>query len=132
MSSSRTKVSILGDAILPYLPSTVLRLALLLPTATLRLIRHSRVLTGKIAVDLIDAKSEAFRLGLEPEKDLLSVIGMYTLPLLVYPFLTDTIVSANTSTKASNKMSDMEMQDQISTVMLAGQETAVCILRQSR
>ncbi len=77
MSSSLSEGAILGDGILPYLPSTLLRLALLLPTTALRGLRHNRTLTAQVAVNLIEAKSEALRLGLETGKDLLSVIGKY-------------------------------------------------------
>jgi len=84
----------------------VLRLVLLIPTAALTQLRRNRELGARLARELIEKKVEAYKNGIDNEKDLLSLL-----------------IGANSTNNPSKKISVSEMGDQIPSTMVAGQDT---------
>ncbi|KZS92489.1 cytochrome P450 [Sistotremastrum niveocremeum HHB9708] len=105
-SMTRGPLSIVVDAILQYMPVTLLRLFDKLPTKAMRKLRTNRALTLGLAKDLVERKLEVLKGGMESEKDVLSQI-----------------VHANVSQDPQTKMTPVEVYSQVSTIMLAGEET---------
>lgn len=68
--------SLVLDAVLQYMPLTLLRVFDKLPTKAARKLRVNRALTLALAKDLVDRKLEVMNGGMESEKDVLSQIGM--------------------------------------------------------
>ncbi|KAJ6564021.1 PAH-inducible cytochrome P450 monooxygenase PC-PAH 1 [Mycena capillaripes] len=104
LSSSRSQVSILVDAILPLLPHLVRRALLYLPRPELRALRNNRKISAQVSTEFIKSKTAALQEGFGDEKDLLSVL-----------------VKANTSKGGVAKMTSLELSAQIPTVIVAGQ-----------
>ncbi|KAK0480744.1 cytochrome P450 [Armillaria novae-zelandiae] len=107
MSSTRSKLSVLTEGGLLYVPPVLLKLALHLPTRALRVLNRNRVLGNRVSEQLIKEKYEAMKLGVESEKDLLTVL-----------------VNANAANKDERqRMTEQEMIEQIPTIMISGQDT---------
>ena len=77
ISSTRSKLSILAEGGLLYVPPVLLKLALHLPTRALRALHRNRVLGNRVSEQLIKEKYEAMKLGVESEKDLLTALGLW-------------------------------------------------------
>jgi Cytochrome P450 len=108
-SSSRTPSAIVADALLPSIPGFILRGMLnYLPTAAFRALRLNRKLSTQVSEELMTGKTEALNLGLEAEKDLLTVL-----------------VRANIKNKGTGKLSGDELSQQIPSVVIAGQGATV-------
>lgn len=109
LSSTRSKLSILTEGGLLYVPPILLKLALHLPTRALRALHRNRVLGNRVSGQLIKEKYEAIKLGVESEKDLLTAL-----------------VNANAANKDERqRMTEREMIEQIPTIMISGQDTTV-------
>ncbi|KAF5335260.1 hypothetical protein D9758_016237 [Tetrapyrgos nigripes] len=106
MSGVRTKPDIVFEGIVPFFNKTLLQLAFSLPTRAFNALRHNRTTSAKVSAELIDNQVEALDMGITTRKDLLHVM-----------------VKGNRSAKASAKMSNAEMQEQIPSLMIAGQDT---------
>ncbi|KAJ7182589.1 cytochrome P450 [Mycena crocata] len=101
----RSKFSILADAVFSYIPKPIMNIILLYfpPPALVKLI-DTKVAIGCLAKTIIKDKTDAFELGIEPEKDLISVL-------------------VGTNYQSTNKMTFEEVQDQFGTITVAGEDT---------
>ncbi|KIK60269.1 hypothetical protein GYMLUDRAFT_168136 [Collybiopsis luxurians FD-317 M1] len=110
MSGVRAKSDIIFEGIVPYIPPFLLRLALSFPSPAFTALRRNREVSRKVAKELVSASMGSAKgenqHGEGQRKDLISVM-----------------VRRNLATNASDRMSDEEMQQQIPSLMIAGQDT---------
>lgn len=69
LATSRSKLSIVVDSLVPYLPLALLRLAIRLPTVAFRTLRKSRYLTTQVAKEVVREKMDAWTQNLETDDD---------------------------------------------------------------
>jgi hypothetical protein len=77
MFASRSRTHILADWMLAYIPTPVLRLMPLLPTAAFQVIRKSKALTNQLGQYLVNGKLETARRGLEMNIDIYSALRSF-------------------------------------------------------
>lgn len=104
IAADRSKTSILTDGVLPYIPKPVMRALMRFPPPALVKLLEFKSAIGALAKTLIQDKTDALELGVEPEKDLISVL-----------------VGANA--QSTSKMTFSEIQDQFGTITVAGEDT---------
>lgn len=81
IAADRSKFSIMTDGILPYIPKPVMNVLLHFPPPALVKLLEFKGAIGALAKTLIKDKTDALELGVEPEKDLISVLGEFTTAL---------------------------------------------------
>ncbi|TFK37879.1 cytochrome P450 [Crucibulum laeve] len=104
-AAKRSNATILGDAILSRLPAATASILKNFPPPELRPFLDHRKMTSALATRLLNTKTEALRLGIEPEKDLFSVL-----------------VGENAEL-SSSKMTFEEIKNQFGTITVAGEDT---------
>ncbi|KAJ6631106.1 cytochrome P450 [Mycena sp. CBHHK59/15] len=104
IAADRSKSSIVLDGILPYIPKRVMDVLLHFPPPALQKLLEFRAAIGSLAKTLIKDKTDALELGVEPEKDLISVL-------------------VDCNAQSTSKMSFEEIQDQFGTITVAGEDT---------
>lgn len=82
IAADRSKTSILTDGILPYIPKPVMNVLLRFPPPALQKLVEFKNAIGSLAKTLVKDKTDALDLGIEPEKDLISVLGLPVFYLL--------------------------------------------------
>ena len=100
----------MADAVLPSIPGFILRGMLnYLPSAAFSALRVNRKLSTQVSEELMSEKTEALKLGLEADKDLLTVL-----------------VRANIKNQGTGRLTGPELGQQIPSVVIAGQGATVC------
>jgi len=127
MSGVRGKIDLIFEALVPYIPQWVLELAIHSPTDAFRALLHNRTVSAEVSHELIRVRQENAAMNAEAGKDLLTVMGkLHCIHMLnVIQLISPSIVRANATAKGSQKMSNLEMQQQIPSLMIAGQDTTV-------
>ncbi|KAJ7770481.1 cytochrome P450 [Mycena metata] len=120
IAADRSKVSVLQDGILPYIPKSLMNVILRFPPPALVKLLEFKSAIGVLAKRLITEKTDALELGIEPEKDLISVLGGF-FPLNVPPRVSRASVGSNS--ESTSKMTFEEIQDQFGTITVAGEDT---------
>jgi len=105
-SMTRTPFSIVADGILPYIPPWILRSLDSIPSKAMRKLRRNRELVNEVAKERVEFGLNDSRKGMGGGKDVLSQI-----------------VKANLASETSVRMSAREVYAQVSSIMLAGEET---------
>lgn len=75
IAADRSKSSVILDGVLPYIPKPVMKILLNFPPPVLVKLLEFKSAIGTLAKTLIKDKMDALELGVEPEKDLISVLG---------------------------------------------------------
>ncbi|KAJ7145317.1 cytochrome P450 [Mycena crocata] len=104
IAADRSKFSILTDGILPYIPKPVMNIILRFPPPALVKLIEFKGAIGALAKTLIKDKTDALELGIEQEKDLISVL-------------------VGSNSQSTSKMTFEEIQDQFGTITVAGEDT---------
>ncbi|KAJ7275016.1 cytochrome P450 [Mycena rebaudengoi] len=104
IAADRSKTSILTDGILPYIPKPVMNVLLRFPPPALQKLVEFKNAIGSLAKTLVKDKTDALDLGIEPEKDLISVL-------------------VGSNSQSTSKMTFSEIQDQFGTITVAGEDT---------
>ncbi|KAJ6590624.1 cytochrome P450 [Mycena vulgaris] len=104
IAADRSKFSVLTDGILPYIPKPVMNMILHFPPPALVKLLEFKGAIGALAERLIKDKTDALDLGVEPEKDLISVL-------------------VGSNSQSTSKMTFAEIQDQFGTITVAGEDT---------
>ncbi|KAF7289934.1 Cytochrome P450 [Mycena indigotica] len=104
IAADRSKTSILTDGILPYIPKPVLNVLMRFPPPALVKLLEFKSAIGVLANTLVKEKVDALELGIEPEKDLISVL-------------------VGSNSQAESKMTFDEIRDQFPTITVAGEDT---------
>ncbi|KAJ7508464.1 cytochrome P450 [Mycena galericulata] len=103
---TRSKTDIFGDAVLPYIPTAILRQAVRLPTAAFRALQSFRSVTDDIGSRLMHEKTEAHEMGVNQDNDMLSIL------------------IKGLSRQRETKVTASELSEQIRVILLAGQDTS--------
>ncbi|KAJ6601149.1 cytochrome P450 [Mycena vulgaris] len=103
---SRSKIDIFGDALLPYIPISILRNAIRLPTIAFRALQSFRSVTDRMGSSLMQEKMAAQEMGINQDNDILSILinGL--------------------SGQRKTKVTPSELAEQIRVVLLGGQDTS--------
>ncbi|KAF7323864.1 Cytochrome P450 [Mycena kentingensis (nom. inval.)] len=104
IAADRSKQSILTDGILPYIPKSVLKILMRFPPPALVKLLEFKSAIGALAKALVKEKIDALELGIEPEKDLISVL-------------------VGSNSQSVSKMTLDEIRDQFPTITVAGEDT---------
>ncbi|KAJ7627561.1 cytochrome P450 [Mycena polygramma] len=104
IAADRSKSSILIDGILPYIPKPVLKVLLNFPPPAVVKLLEFKTAIGSLAKRLMKDKIDAHELGVEPEKDLISVL-------------------VGSNSQSESKMTLEEIKDQFGTITVAGEDT---------
>jgi len=103
-----TKATLLFRALWPWIPDSILRFFVYIPTKEYNRLRHSLQSINRLARDLISKKNEAIQESEDDKKrDILSIL-----------------VKANASENQKTNLRDAEMTAQVATFLLAGHETS--------
>ncbi|KAJ6541691.1 cytochrome P450 [Mycena capillaripes] len=102
---SRTKKDIFGDAVLPYIPTFILRDAVHLPTAAFRALQSFRSVTDAMGSNLIRTKTEEQKTGHAEGNDVLSIL-------------------IKDLSGRKHKLTASELAEQIRVILLGGQDTS--------
>ncbi|KAJ6541681.1 cytochrome P450 [Mycena capillaripes] len=105
MALSRSKQDLFGDALLPYIPTFILRSAVHLPTAVFRALQRFRSVTDAMGSSLIRTKTEEQETGHAEGNDVLSIL-----------------IKGLSGRK--QKLTASELAEQIRAILLAGQDTS--------
>ena len=129
MAGSQSKTDILFESLVPRLPQFVLDLAYHAPTQAMKTLLHYRTAGDQVSHELVKTRQENAALRVEAGKDLLNVMGKIfnLLKSRLWEFLIPCkfLVQANNSAKESQRMSSLEIEHQITTILVAGQDTTV-------
>ncbi|KAE9402442.1 cytochrome P450 [Gymnopus androsaceus JB14] len=106
LSSPRSNIAILVDALIPFVPMFLLRGAMYLPTSASQFIQKNKEISAHVTNELFESRKETLKMGDEIGNDLLS-----------------NLVKATMSDNAAAKMTHEEFSQVISTVVIAGHET---------
>ncbi|KAJ7762310.1 cytochrome P450 [Mycena maculata] len=103
---SRSKIDIFSEAILPYIPTFMLRQGVRLPTAAFRALQRFRSVTNNMGSQLMQEKAEAHKAGVNQDNDMLSILikGVFG--------------------QRKTKMTPNELAEQIRVILLGGQDTS--------
>ncbi|KAJ7151161.1 cytochrome P450 [Mycena filopes] len=104
IAADRSKMSVLQDGILPYIPKSLMSVILRFPPPALVKLLEFKSAIGVLAKRLITDKIDALELGIEPEKDLISVL-------------------VGSNSQSESKMTFEEIKDQFGTITVAGEDT---------
>ncbi|KAJ6571721.1 cytochrome P450 [Mycena capillaripes] len=104
IAADRSKSSILIDGVLPYIPKPVMNVLLHFPPPALVKLLEFKAAIGTLAKRLMKDKMDALDLGVEPEKDLISVL-------------------VGSNAQSESKMTLEEIKDQFATITVAGEDT---------
>ncbi|KAJ7755349.1 cytochrome P450 [Mycena maculata] len=104
IAADRSKFSIITDGILPYIPKPVMNMIMHFPPPALVKLLEFKGAIGRLAKTLVKDKTDALELGIEPEKDLISVL-------------------VGSNSQSASKMTLEEIQDQFGTITVAGEDT---------
>lgn len=125
----RTKTDIIFEAVVPWVPQIILHAAFALPTQAFKALQHNRSVSARVSAELVTSQVEAVSMGNLTGKDLLNVMGeFFFFSVQTSQFVNsfgDSTVRGNASAKHSQKMTNEEMQEQIPSLMIAGQDTTV-------
>ncbi|KAJ7136756.1 cytochrome P450 [Mycena epipterygia] len=102
-----TKLGLMADALLPYVPGPLFRLALCLPTAGGRAIQKFRTITDALNEHLMRQKSDDLAKGVELDQT-----------------FTSHFVKWNCTSDAMDKIPDSEIAAQLHLVFMAGEDTS--------
>ncbi|KAF8204216.1 cytochrome P450 [Mycena galopus ATCC 62051] len=103
---NRSPADIFGDALLPYIPTFILRGALRLPTAAFRALQSFRSMTDAMSTKIIHSKTEEQLAGHSLGTDVLSVL------------------IKGLSGQRKEKLTPSELAEQIRIILLGGQDTS--------
>ncbi|KAJ6486934.1 cytochrome P450 [Mycena sanguinolenta] len=104
IAADRSKTSVIIDGILPYIPRPVMKILFNFPPPAVGKLLEFKSAIGTLAKRLIKDKVDALELGVEPEKDLMSVL-------------------VDSNSQSTNKMTFEEIKDQFATITVAGEDT---------
>ncbi|KAJ7146395.1 cytochrome P450 [Mycena epipterygia] len=103
---SRSKIDIFGDALLPYIPTFVLRSAVRLPTTAFRALQNFRSVTDRMGSTLMQEKTAAQEMGVDQDNDILSIL------------------IKGLSGQRKKNVTPSELSEQIRVILLGGQDTS--------
>ncbi|KAK7046656.1 cytochrome P450 [Favolaschia claudopus] len=104
IAADRSKASVLTDGILPYISKPIMNVLLSFPPPAVMKLLEFKAAIGTLAKKLIKDKMDALELGVEPEKDLISVL-------------------VGSNSESTSKMTFEEIKDQFATITVAGEDT---------
>ncbi|KAF8189851.1 cytochrome P450 [Mycena galopus ATCC 62051] len=104
IAADRSKTSVLIDGILPYIPKALMKILLKFPPPAVVKLLEFKSAIGTLANKLVKDKVDALELGIEPEKDLISVL-------------------VDSNSQSTSKMTFEEIKDQFATITVAGEDT---------
>ncbi|KAJ7447255.1 cytochrome P450 [Mycena latifolia] len=103
---SRSTKDIFGDALLPYIPTLILRGATHLPTPAFRALQSFRSVTDQMGSTLMQEKIAAQEMGVNQDNDMLSIL------------------IKGLSGQRKTKVTPNELAEQIRVILLGGQDTS--------
>jgi hypothetical protein len=74
MAAHRSKHTLLMDGVLPYIPELVLKILLRIPPPALAKLSEFYNVIGNVSQRILKDKRDALALGIEAEKDLVSIL----------------------------------------------------------
>jgi hypothetical protein len=126
MAGSYSRAHIIGAVLIPYIPRTLLRLALRVPSRASRVVLKAKTLNLQLGTRLVNERLDALQRGLELNKDVFSFLCnlRYLLKLRdtdrpVFP------VDPRTAGKSRYAMTGRQVAAQTSLLLIAGQDTTV-------
>ncbi|KAJ7262934.1 cytochrome P450 [Mycena rebaudengoi] len=111
MAGGYTRAHVIGTALIPYIPRTLLRLARHAPLRASRVVLKAQTLTQKLGTQLVNERLDALQHGLELNKD---VFG--------------SLLDPRAAGKSKYVMTRREVAAQTSLLLLAGQDTSANVL----
>lgn len=93
LASTRSKLGIITDALIPLVPTFLLRATLHLPTQAFRLLQKNKAIASRVSDDLLKSRMETLKMGDESGRDLLSVLGMSAYTYFMVLSLTRLVVT---------------------------------------
>ncbi|KAJ6604941.1 cytochrome P450 [Mycena sp. CBHHK59/15] len=103
---SRSKVDLFADALLPYVPISILRHAVRIPSHAFRALSSFCAVTDAMGARLMRGKSAAREMGLDQDNDILSIL------------------IEGLSGERKSKVTPDELAEQIRVILLGGQDTS--------
>ncbi|KAJ7262937.1 cytochrome P450 [Mycena rebaudengoi] len=111
MAGSYSRAHIIGAVLIPYIPRTLLRLALRVPSRVSRVVLKAKTLNLQLGTRLVNERLDALQRGLELNKD-------------IFSFLLD----PRTAGKSRYAMTGRQVAAQTSLLLIAGQDTTANLL----